>query len=201
MVVVFDIGNVLLRWNPRNLFRKVFADEAAMEAFLATAGAMEFVGESRQGAKLPARARRAHRGLSAIRARIAHVRRSLGRDAGRPDRGERGADASGCAGQGEKVYSITNFCGDKFDLSCALYPFLRDFDGIVVSGREGIIKPDPRYLRPCSCRASPCVPRRRCSSTTRRRTSRRRARPAWRRSTPLRASTSPGELEARGLLK
>lgn len=23
MVVVFDIGNVLLRWNPRNLFRKV----------------------------------------------------------------------------------------------------------------------------------------------------------------------------------
>jgi 2-haloacid dehalogenase len=30
MVVVFDIGNVLLRWNPRNLFRKVFADEDAM---------------------------------------------------------------------------------------------------------------------------------------------------------------------------
>jgi Haloacid dehalogenase-like hydrolase len=27
MVVVFDIGNVLLRWNPRNLFRKEFAGD------------------------------------------------------------------------------------------------------------------------------------------------------------------------------
>lgn len=46
MVVVFDIGNVLLRWNPRNLFRKVFADEDAMEAFLATACAMDWVVET-----------------------------------------------------------------------------------------------------------------------------------------------------------
>ena len=46
MVVVCDIGNVLLRWNPRNLFRKVFADEDAMEAFLATACAMDWVVET-----------------------------------------------------------------------------------------------------------------------------------------------------------
>ena len=32
--VVFDIGAVLLEWNPRHLYRKLFADEAAMEAFL-----------------------------------------------------------------------------------------------------------------------------------------------------------------------
>ena len=43
MIVVFDIGNVLLRWNPRYLFRKTFADEARMEHFLATACAMDFV--------------------------------------------------------------------------------------------------------------------------------------------------------------
>src|SRR5882762_1528541 len=33
--VVFDIGNVLLDWNPRHLYRKIFADEARMEWFLA----------------------------------------------------------------------------------------------------------------------------------------------------------------------
>jgi len=33
--VVFDVGNVLLRWDPRNLYRKVFADEARRERFLA----------------------------------------------------------------------------------------------------------------------------------------------------------------------
>jgi hypothetical protein len=43
LIVVFDIGNVLLRWNPRNLFRMAFDDEARMERFLATALAMDFV--------------------------------------------------------------------------------------------------------------------------------------------------------------
>jgi 2-haloacid dehalogenase len=34
--VVFDVGNVLLRWDPRNLYRKVFTDETQMEWFLST---------------------------------------------------------------------------------------------------------------------------------------------------------------------
>src|SRR5690606_9613957 len=33
--VVFDVGNVLLRWDPRNLYRTVFDDESEMEWFLA----------------------------------------------------------------------------------------------------------------------------------------------------------------------
>ncbi len=32
--VVFDLGGVLLDWNPRHLYRTVFADEADMEDFL-----------------------------------------------------------------------------------------------------------------------------------------------------------------------
>ena len=35
--VIFDIGGVLIDWNPRHLYRKLFdGDEAAMERFLAT---------------------------------------------------------------------------------------------------------------------------------------------------------------------
>ena len=33
---VFDLGAVLIDWNPRYVFRSMFADEAAMEHFLAT---------------------------------------------------------------------------------------------------------------------------------------------------------------------
>src|SRR5512145_91778 len=33
--VIFDLGDVLIPWNPRNLYRKLFADEADMERFLA----------------------------------------------------------------------------------------------------------------------------------------------------------------------
>src|ERR1700737_5383972 len=36
-IVVFDLGGVLIDWNPRYLYRKLFAgDEAAMEHFLGT---------------------------------------------------------------------------------------------------------------------------------------------------------------------
>ena len=35
--VIFDLGGVLLYWNPRHLYRKLFpGDEAGMEHFLAT---------------------------------------------------------------------------------------------------------------------------------------------------------------------
>jgi len=32
--VVFDLGGVLIDWNPRYLYRQLFDDEAAMEHFL-----------------------------------------------------------------------------------------------------------------------------------------------------------------------
>ncbi|NJM29989.1 MAG: HAD family phosphatase, partial [Rhizobiales bacterium] len=35
MNIVFDIGNVLLRWDPRALYRKIIPDEAQMDWFLA----------------------------------------------------------------------------------------------------------------------------------------------------------------------
>ena len=31
---VFDLGGVLIDWNPRHLYRKLFANEAEMERFL-----------------------------------------------------------------------------------------------------------------------------------------------------------------------
>ena len=34
-VVVFDLGGVLIDWNPRYLYRQIFQDEAEMEHFLA----------------------------------------------------------------------------------------------------------------------------------------------------------------------
>ena len=34
--VLFDLGGVLVDWNPRHLYRRLFTDEVAMERFLAT---------------------------------------------------------------------------------------------------------------------------------------------------------------------
>ena len=42
-VVVFDLGGVLLQWDPRHLYRKLFdGDEQAMETFLADVCTVEW---------------------------------------------------------------------------------------------------------------------------------------------------------------
>src|SRR4030095_14507048 len=50
-VVVFDLGGVLLNWDPRHLYRKLFPDEASMEAFLAEVCPVEW--NERQDAGRP----------------------------------------------------------------------------------------------------------------------------------------------------
>ena len=40
--VVFDLGGVLLDWNPRYLYRELFAHEAEMERFLAEVCTLEW---------------------------------------------------------------------------------------------------------------------------------------------------------------
>ncbi len=145
MVVVFDIGNVLLRWNPRNLFRKVFADEDAMETFLATACAMDWIIETDRARSFQA----------ALDARIAAYPQYAGEQRlfnerwietlGRPIH-ENVALLSRLRNQGDKLYSITNFCDEKFEIARGRYPFLDWFDGIIVSSCEGLVKPDPRIF-------------------------------------------------------
>lgn len=143
-VVVFDIGNVLLRWDPRNLFRKTFADPAAMEAFLSDACPNAWLLEADRGDF-----------SASITARIAeypHYREQLAHFDTRWLETLGGAIAENVAlfarlkNEGRKVYGITNYARDKFELSRPLYPFLDWFDGLVVSGRENLVKPDPRIF-------------------------------------------------------
>ena len=44
---------------------------------------------------------------------------------------------------GRKVYAITNFSAEKLAVSCPRFPFLMRFDGMIVSGEEKLLKPDP----------------------------------------------------------
>lgn len=44
---------------------------------------------------------------------------------------------------GHRVLALTNFSSETFPLAQRKYPFLQVFEGIVVSGEEGLIKPDP----------------------------------------------------------
>ena len=140
--VVFDVGNVLVRWDPRNLYRKIFDDEVRMEWFLANICTSEWNIEQDRGRgwdeavallverhpdhEAPIRAfhERWHELIDGIfEDNVALLRRL--REAGVP------------------TYCITNFSGPKFREAQARFPFLAGFDGIIVSGDERVLKPDP----------------------------------------------------------
>lgn len=146
MLVVFDIGNVLVRWNPRNLFRRTMKDEARMERFLATALAMDFVSLTdivedfskaihERARAFPEFARELHlfdeRWVETIggpiEENVALMRRL--RAAGRP------------------VYALSNFATVKFAIARGLFDFLGEFDHAVISGHVGVVKPDPRIYQ------------------------------------------------------
>jgi 2-haloacid dehalogenase len=142
-IPVFDVGNVLIRWDPRRLFRKLIADAAAMEEFLAKVCHHEWNLEQDRGRSF----------AEGIAERIALF----------PEQAdlvraydERWVETLGGAIEGSvaileelraksvPTYAITNFSREKFVEARRLYPFLDTFDGIIVSAHEKLIKPDPR---------------------------------------------------------
>ena len=141
MNIVFDIGNVLLRWDPRFLFTQYFDDEAEMEWFLAHVCDHEWNLEQDRGrsfadavaersAKFPEHAgaiaaydTRWHETLPhAIEGTVAILDELVAREI--------------------PVYAITNWSAEKFRETRPRFPFLDKFRDIVVSGEEKLIKPD-----------------------------------------------------------
>lgn len=146
-VIVFDLGGVLLEWNPRHLYRKLFGgDDAAMEAFLANVCTVEW--NERQDA-----------GRSFADA-VAELRphhpdkveliEAFGRRFGEmiPGAVEGTVDIlADLRRAGVPRYALTNWSAETFPPQRERFAFLSWFDGIVVSGEEGVIKPDPKIFR------------------------------------------------------
>jgi 2-haloacid dehalogenase len=140
--IVFDIGGVLLRWDPRHLYRKIFDDEARMEWFLANVCTHDWNVEQDRGRdwdeavallvgmhpdhepSIRAFHERWHELIDGVYEENVAVLQRV-REAGIPN------------------YCITNFSGPKLRESQVRFPFLAGFDGIIVSGDERLLKPDP----------------------------------------------------------
>lgn len=146
-VVVFDLGGVLLEWNPRHLYRKIFnGDEAAMEAFLADVCTVEWNERQDAGRSFA----EAEAELLPRHADKRHLIEAFGR---RFDEMIPGALEGTVAIAGElkrrgvPLYALTNWSAETYPSQRRRFAFLDWFDGVVVSGHEGVIKPDPRIFR------------------------------------------------------
>ncbi|MEO8304860.1 MAG: HAD family phosphatase [Betaproteobacteria bacterium] len=146
-VVIFDLGGVLIDWNPRHLYRKLFAgNEAAMEEFLATVCTTEW--NERQDA-----GRTFAEAVAELMPRHGEKRELIEAFGGRFDEMIPGAVdgtveiVAELKRAGVPRYALTNWSAETFAPQHRRFPFLSWFDGIVVSGVEGVIKPDPRIFR------------------------------------------------------
>jgi 2-haloacid dehalogenase len=141
--ILFDLGNVLIEWDPRHLYRKLFGDdETSMERFLATVCTAEWNRQMDAGkpfAEAVAELQQIH-----------------------PDQAEfiaawhlRWDETLGGAIEGSvkilaelrerdrRLYALTNWSAETFPIARQRFDFLAWFDDIVVSGEVGLSKPDP----------------------------------------------------------
>jgi 2-haloacid dehalogenase len=146
-IVVFDIGGVLLRWDPRFLYRKLFAgDERAMEEFLANVCTVEWNERQDAGRTFA----EAHAELVPKHPDKTHLIEAFGNRFGEMIAGPIEGTVNILADlkrAGVPRYALTNWSAETFPPARARFEFLSWFDGIVVSGEEGVIKPDPRIFR------------------------------------------------------
>jgi 2-haloacid dehalogenase len=141
--IIFDLGGVLMDWNPRHLYRKIFnGDEVAMEEFLATVCTAEWIRQQDMGMPVADAvvqlARRFPDHAPSIEAYDKRWQEILA--------GPIKDSVSVLADLHERnvpLYGLTNLPGEKFPALRERLDFLDWFEAVVVSGAVGVAKPDP----------------------------------------------------------
>jgi len=145
--VIFDLGGVLLDWDPRHLYRKLFdGDDAAMERFLAEICTMAWHLQHDAGrpfVETCAELKREHPGHAALIDAFGerHDEMTAGAIPGTVALLER------LAATGVPLYAITNYPAQAFPDAQRRFPFMAPFRDIAVSGYERIMKPDAALFR------------------------------------------------------
>lgn len=144
--VIFDLGGVLLDWNPRHLYRQLFADEAAMEEFLAAVCTSEWN-------RLQDAGRACAEGCALLKAEHpdkaelidAYYARHLDMIAG-PIQGSVAILAE-LRQRGTPLYFLSNYAAETYPLALEKYDFLSWFKGGIVSAHIGTLKPEPEIYQ------------------------------------------------------
>jgi len=148
-VAVFDLGGVLIDWNPRHLYRNLFhGDEVAMEHFLANVCMPSW--------NLLQDAGRPFADASAS-LKLAHPSQAALIDAWfeRYDEMLAGAITGSVdllaelRSRGVPLYALSNWSAETFPIALKRFDFLQWFRGILLSGEVRLLKPDPKIFRLC----------------------------------------------------
>ena len=145
--LVFDLGGVLIDWNPEYLYNKIIPDEKERRWFLSTICTPDWNEQQDEGRSL----KEATEHLvgkypeheASIRAYYDRWKEMLGGPIHETVEIFRQLKFHTSL----KLYALTNWSAETFPVALELYEFLHWFDGRLVSGEEKIRKPFPEIYR------------------------------------------------------
>jgi 2-haloacid dehalogenase len=141
--VVFDLGNVLVRWNPRLLYEQLITDADELERFFETVITHDWIREQDAG-------RTFEQGIAILAAQFPYYHSQIRAFWERWEEmvpGQIDGTVEILAELKKRetpLYALTNWSHETFPIARPRFPFFEWFDGIVVSGEVGLIKPDAR---------------------------------------------------------
>lgn len=145
--IIFDLGGVLIDWNPRYVYRKIFKTEEEVEWFLENVTTSEW--NENQDAGYPL-----HKATQELVAKHPEWEPEIKAYYGRwlEMLGEDIHETVGILYELKKtgkykLYALTNWSAETFPHALERFEFFKLFDGIVVSGQEKMRKPSPEFYQ------------------------------------------------------
>ena len=143
--VIWDVGNVIVRWDPRTLYSKIFADPAECDRFLTDVCTMAWHGPTDCGVTFADN-------CAALSARHPHYADEI--DAWRTRWSEMfsgpipetEAAIAALQARGVRQYALSNMSHETWESTFAMSPAFDRLDGRIISGLEGVMKPGPEIF-------------------------------------------------------
>ncbi len=145
--IIFDLGGVLIDWNPRYLYRKIFQTEAEVNWFLENVCTTEWNEQQDAGRSFAeATNELIHRfpdQTAAINAWFTRWAETLGGPI------HETVDVLRILYEQKqhRLYALTNWSAETFPWAKKNFEFLQWFEGIVVSGEEKALKPNLEFYK------------------------------------------------------
>jgi 2-haloacid dehalogenase len=145
--VIFDLGGVLIDWNPRYLYRKILKDEEQVTWFLENICTSEWNDQQDAGRSFEEATRelisRHPEWEEAITAWYGRWQETI---SGSIDKTVSLLEKIKNSDR-YRLYALTNWSAETFPWALANFEFLHWFEGIVVSGQENTRKPFPEFFQ------------------------------------------------------
>lgn len=146
--IIFDFGGVLLDWHPDRVYRPYFRDDAAMQRFYEETQILWHNRELDRGMPFDKVLKTLTQEFPQYSTPLQLWKTSWHKMLGGPIEGSIRV-LYALKRKGYRLFGLTNWAAETFPYVYYTYEFFHVFEDIVVSGREGLIKPEPEIFHLC----------------------------------------------------